>query len=195
MGRIAILWGQIEHFVDELLPAVSGLTPDELEALQLSDKPMQAKVAFLKATAKRHSDKATAEETLQFCALIDETKVNRNHVFHGIWGWRGDDRSKSVFPAARKSSDLHSPFAAQKLPALEKKLCKCSRLGFDLVVRVSYGQSGRPHPSRFLHHGVQGDAPEWLHQWSERNPWDGDARDRIEKAGQLPRRLKLYPEK
>lgn len=193
IGRIAILWGQVEFFVEELLPEISGLTTEQLTAILIMDKPIAQKVSFLKASARRHSHAETGAQVETLCTLIEETKVQRNHLFHGMWGWRA--HSERVFPAARRRSEPHAPLPASSLAALEKKLCKCSRLGFDLVTRVAYGELGRPHPSRFLHHSAPKEPPEWLLQWSARNPWDDGDPDRIDKAGQLPRRSRLYPER
>lgn len=195
IGRIAILWGQIEHFVEELLPHVTGLRWGELEALQITSKSISSKVDYLTAATARLTNTEYRNGVRAFCAIIHETKTQRNHIFHGMWGWRGDGRTQRVFAAARKKADPQAPFAASKLSALEKKLCRCSRMGFDLVVIHVLGQDGRPHPSRFFHHSVEGDAPEWLMQWSARNPWAGDHPDRIEQAGQLPRLSRLYPER
>ena len=110
IGRIALLWGQIEHFVDGLLPEISGLSREQLEALQVKEKPMASKVAFLKASAKRHNHGPTGQSVAEFCKLVEDTKTQRNHAFHGIWGWRGDDRTERVYPAAQKESDPQSPF-------------------------------------------------------------------------------------
>ena len=195
IGRIALLWGQADHFVEQLLPVVSELSWEQLKALQIPDKPLGSKVVFLKASAKKLSEASLREQVLTFCALIDDCKAHRNHVFHGMWGWRGDQRTGRVIPAARKESELHNPFPSSKLPALERKLCRASRAGFDLVTTLVFRQNVRPHPSRFLHHGAPGGAPEWFEQWTSQNPWDGDTQDRIEIAGQLPRRARLYPEK
>lgn len=60
IGRIALLWGQIEHFVEALIPRVSGLSVEELKALKVPDKPVGSKVLFLKAAANRLKDKACA---------------------------------------------------------------------------------------------------------------------------------------
>ena len=194
IGRIALLWGQVEHFVEVLLPIVTGLTQDEMDTLQISSKTIASKVDFLAKASARVGREDIRDGIKSFCAIIHETKGQRNHIFHGIWGWRGDDRTKRVFPAACKRSDVGSPFPADKLNALEKKLCKCARMGFDLFTRY-HGQLERPHPSRFFHHNAQGDAPEWLVQWSTRNRWDDEDLDRIEVAGQLPRRSSLFPQR
>ncbi len=197
IGRIAILWGQIESCVDDLLPHISGLTTEQVEALQLYNKPMSQKVAFLKGSVPRYPHDRFKEPILNFCALIDETKVQRNHVFHGMWGWRGDTKKQRVFPAARKQSSPDAPLPASKLPGLEKKLCKCSRLGFDVFAQIELGQLTRHPLTRFFHHRDEpdGSIPQWLEQWSERNPWNSDDPDQIAPAGQLPRRSSLYPEK
>jgi hypothetical protein len=195
IGRIAILWGQVEHFVEQLLPTVTGLSEEELGVLQVSSKTIASKVDFLNAASKRIADEGVRKEIQAFCKIIHETKGQRNHVFHGMWGWRGDDRTKRVFAAAYKQSDKDAPFAASQLSRLEKKLCKCSRMGFDLFTRYVMKRPERPHPSRFFHHNTEDAFEGWLGQWSEHNPLDHDDPDRIEQAGQLPRRVRLYPER
>ena len=195
IGRIAILWGQIEHFVELLLPFVTGLTNEELDALQISSKTIASKVDFLNTASARLPDEDARNELRAFCAIIHETKGQRNHVFHGMWGWRADNRIERVFPAAFKRSHPGSPFRASSLSALEKKLCKCSRMGFDLMVNRAMRRPERPHPSRFFHHNVEDAFEGWFARWSERNPWVGDDPDYIERAGQLPRRSTLYPQR
>lgn len=194
LGRIAILWGQIEHFVEVLLPYTSGLQWEELEVVGLTSKPIGAKVDFLNLSRKRLKDPELSKAIGEFCSLIHETKTNRNHAFHGIWGWRGDVRSKSVFPAARKTSQPSQPLKSSQLPALERKLCQCSRMGSDLTNHF-YGWNIRGKFNRYFHHGDKDDLPRWLDQWSERNSLDCELLDRICKAGQLPRLEKHYPRK
>lgn len=195
IGRIAILWGQVEHFVEQLLPVVTGLTEEELGILQLSSKPIATKVDFLNVAAKRLTDEDTRTGIKAFCAIIHETKGQRNHVFHGMWGWRGDDRTKRVFAAALKQSDPHAPFAASQLSSLEKKLCKCSRMGFDLYITHVVKRPERPHPSRFFHHDIDDVFQGWFAQWTERNSLVDEDPGRIEIEGQLPRLVQLYPER
>ena len=193
IGRIAILWGQIEHFVETLLTRVSGFKWEELEAIQLVDKPIAAKVGFLKAASARVTDQTVRDTVLAFCAEIDGTKASRNHVFHGIWGWRGDKRTKKVIAAARKRTVAHAPFKVTQLAALEKRLCKASRLGEDLLVH--YGGHGfRVKYARYLHHGDQENAPKWFREWSDRNPLDLAALDQSTTGSQLPRLPGLLPE-
>ena len=194
IGRIAILWGQIEYFVDQLLEEVSGMEWGELEILGITERPVSARVDWLNRIRKRHPDKEFQEKLADFCAIIHETKTARNHVFHGIWGWRADIRKKQMIPAVRKSSIPEQPFRHTQLPSLEKKLCRCSRMGQDLC--QPFWQAGvRPTLTRFVHHGAKEGAQEWMKQWSLRNPLDREALDCSGRAGQLLRPRKLLPPK
>ena len=191
---MAILWGQVEFFVERLMPRVSGLSWQELETLGVAAKPIASKVAFLSAARKRLKDDDVAKEVQAFCDLIQETKTARNHVFHGIWGWRGTARTERVEPAARKQSTPKQPFKAAKLPDLERKLAKCSRMGADLCAGF-WGWNERARLTRFFHHdGGDNAAPKWLLQWSERNPVDDAVLDRSAKEGQLLRLSALFPQ-
>lgn len=194
IGRIALLWGQIESAVEHLVCLVSGLTWDELDAIGVAGKPIAQKVDYLKATSKRLADDKQRERVVAFCISIHDTKSDRNHLFHGIWGWRADSRTKTVVPAARKTSAPSQPLKATKLPSIEKRLCRCSRMASDLL--MEFWQEGyRTKYSRFFHHGERGALPEWLEQWSERNPLDDAHLDRIGKAGRLPHLDAPYPPK
>jgi len=194
IGRIAILWGQIEFFVDQLLEHVSGIEWSELEVLGVTDRPVAAKVDWLNRVKSRHPDPELQEKVGEFCAIIHETKTSRNHVFHGIWGWRADDRRKKMIPAARKMSAPNQPFLYTQLPMLEKKLCKCSRMGQDLCQPL-WGPGFRPRLTRYIHHGVQSGTPKWMKQWSEHNPLVGAVQESSSKAVQLPRLRALFPPK
>lgn len=194
IGRIALLWGQIEHLVEQLILHVSGLTLAELTALEITDKPIAAKTAYLNRIRGRHDDAGVREALGAFCAAIQDTKMARNHVFHGIWGWRGDKRTHKVVPAARKTQIPGQPFRATQLPPLEKKLCRCARTGFDLITRLS-GESVWYKYTRFLHHSDETVSPQWFLQWTKRNPLDDALLDRTSPKGQLPRLKTLYPPK
>lgn len=194
IGRIALIWGQIEHSVEHLVCIVSGLSWGELTAIRVADQPIGSKISFLKAAVHRLSDDGTKEAVVEFCKSIDDTKVERNHIFHGVWGWRADDKKKTVEPAARKTKNPEQPLLASKLPNLEKRLCRCARLGEDLV-RKLWGFQEREKYIRYIHHGGKSDAPEWLQQWLERNPLDDAALDRSAKSGRLPRLEQLLPRK
>ncbi len=193
IGRIAVLWGQIEYCVDEVIEYVSGMRWHELEALGVTERTLANKVNFLLKIRHRSADKDYQLAIADFCSLLHETKTARNHLFHGMWGWRAYPRTKQMIPAARKASALNQPFKYTQLPALEKKLCKCSRMALDLCHPV-WNSSVRARLNRFVHHADNGD-DKWMMQWSERNPLDDEHLDRSATVGQLPRLRALFPRK
>jgi hypothetical protein len=194
IGRIAILWGQIEYCVDEMIEYVSDLRWNELAALGVTERTLANKVNFLLQIRHRHPNPDYQRRIVEFCSLLHETKTARNHLFHGMWGWRADKRTREMLPAARKASSLDQPFKYTRLPALEKKLCKCSRMALDLCQPV-WKSTVRARLNRFVHHNVAEADEQWMTQWSERNPLDGEHLDRSAKAGQLPRLRVLFPRK
>ncbi|MEP0189187.1 MAG: hypothetical protein ABJP70_04100 [Erythrobacter sp.] len=194
IGRIAILWGQIEHLVEQILPRVCNLTWEELISIKVASKPIAAKVDLLNAAKERLADEPLKERVREFCTSINETKVARNHLFHGMWGWRGSSRAETVVPAARKTTNPEQPLSAERLPELEKKLCRASRLGEDLVNQLN-SELVRVKYTRYLHHDDTDSFPEWLQRWSERNPLDDEEMDRNSKLGTLPHLKTPYPPK
>ena len=195
IGRIVVLWGQIEYLVDCLLPRVSDLKWSELKALQVDNKNTSSKVGLLKELRNRLPDAEKQDQVFEFCMMIDNTKVRRNHLMHGIWGWRGNSREKSIRAASRKRSAPGQPLYRRDLTKFEKELCACSRLGQDLVYlfdKYPY----RPMYSRFFHHDDSVNAhPTWMKNWTAENPNDSEEFRRNHEIGQLPRLNRHYPEK
>jgi len=184
LGRIAVLWGQIESAIDNILPAFCGLSADDLTALQVFDKPIAAKVALLKSASKAKSAPAVHEKVIKFATIIDDTKARRNHAFHSMWGWRLEPRTQTVVPCARYLKTPGQGLKASSLPKLEAELNKCARHGKDLLHLV-WGEGPDYNPSRHFHGP---DAPqEWFGQWLERNPVYLHNLDCGTNSNQLPR--------
>lgn len=194
IGRIAILWGQIELQTEDLLILVTRLSWAELEALQITDKPMGQRISFLTIAGRRLNDANLEEKLKKFITIINDTKASRNHVFHGMWGWRANSRKRTVEPCARRTKEPAVPMKMAQLIKLEKNLCRCSRAGYDLICELR-GWQFRTKYTRFIHHGDKDGFPQWLQQWSERNPLDDDALDRSAVGAKLPRLEKLHPQK
>lgn len=191
LGRISVLWGQIEYYLDHLLPVVSGFSDAELKAIGLTEKNVGTKTQFLKAAIQRLTDPARAHEARRFCELIDNTKVARNHAFHGLWGWRASSRSKTVEPCARHSKHPAKPLKIADLAKLEKALCACSRVGHDLL-NECLGWEKERQPVRFFH-GADKAVPTWLSEWTGRNRVGREYLDQNAKEGQLPRLARHFP--
>jgi hypothetical protein len=150
-------------------------------------------VDFLKATNRRRTDTTIKSAIDDFCAIIHDTKVQRNHVFHGVWGWRGNSKTQTVEPCARNAQYPSRPLKIADLTRLEKQLCRASRLGFNVVCQLR-DWDGANRLSKRIYFS-EPECPKWLEQWTERNPLSGANLDRNAKEGQLPRLATLLPRK
>lgn len=192
LGRIAVLWGQIESCIDFILPAFCDLGREELDALGVYDKPMAAKVNFLEAVSSKRAAEAVNMKVRQFTKIIKDTKVQRNHAFHSMWGWRVDDRKKTVEPCARKLKNPEQGLRPAQLRKLERDLCECARHGKDLL-HIAMGEGPDYNPTRFFH--GKSEPQEWFAQWITRNPAPLDNLDFGKTGGELPRLRDPHPER
>jgi hypothetical protein len=160
VGRIALLWGQIDMELDQLLMIALNLPGRQLRTL-MGEKAIGRKLEML----ENHLDDLKSSEARkcarEFWNLTNQTKTLRNRCFHGIWGF-ACSRDKKVIAAAGHFKALNDPLRASQLPALEKKLCKTARVGL-LALRAA----GMPFTDGHnrLFHGT-GKPPAWLQEWT-----------------------------
>lgn len=182
LGRIAILWGQIDMILDQLLQAALNITGEQRVAL-IGERPIGGKLDLLKNNLHGIKDKKAREGARDFWELANDTKSVRNRCFHGIWGF-GLGRKETLFAGASHFREIENPFRATQLPSLEKKLCKTARLGWNaLAIVMSYTHATKGCSRLF--HG-KGDIPAWLVEWRAQHPLDDRALDRRHKRNQLP---------
>lgn len=185
LGRIAVLWGQIEAVIDFVLPTFCDLSHQELNAIQVFSRPMAAKAAFLKQVSKSRAAESVHEKVMTFLEIIENTKVDRNHAFHSMWGWRINEKKMTVEPCARYLTQPDKNLRPHQLPRLERELTKCAQIGKELL-HIALGTGPNYEPSRFFH-GAPNDPPPWLEQWLEQNPLNLQSLDCGPKKDQLPR--------
>ena len=138
LGRIAILWGQADMFVDNLLTAVLGIAP-ELRSDLFNDKPMGSKIDKLMSRVRAMDTSAEKTAILSFLALVDDVKSQRNECFHGVWGFWVSPRGK-VEAAAQHHRQKGTPFKASALPKLERALCQISHQGMLALAALGEAQ-------------------------------------------------------
>ncbi|MCL6251851.1 hypothetical protein M3P36_12465 [Altererythrobacter sp. KTW20L] len=182
LGRIAILWGQVDMVLDLLLEATLGISGKQRQAL-LGEKPIGAKLDILKPLIADIASAETKRTALQFWDFASQTKTQRNRIFHGVWGIRCDGPQK-IQPAATHYKDKGNTTKASQLPELERKLCKTARLG-AIAAYSLHNLGGIEGGASRLFHG-SGPPPPWLQEWKEQHPVDDDALDHRYKEGQLP---------
>lgn len=184
IGRIALVWGQVDMMLDLMLDHFLGITTVQRRLL-IGEKPIGAKLDLLNGQIKDITDAELKKATHEFWDLANQTKTQRNKCFHGIWGLRCV-RKNTVVPGASHFRSIGDPLKITQLPALEKKLCKTARAGMRVLVHLGQFQD---HGSSHLFHG-RGPAPAWLEEWIGQHRVDDDSLDRRWKLGQL-----LYLEK
>src|SRR5688500_15958259 len=118
LGRIAVLWGHIDFLLDELLLNVLKLTRAQRTTL-IGEKPIGPKLDYLKPALKTIKDPVARDKAEEFYKILNNTKAQRNHMFHGAWGWHVEERTKTMSAAARHPKSLTNPVRAEQLPRLE----------------------------------------------------------------------------
>jgi hypothetical protein len=180
LGRIAILWGQIDMFVDNLLTAVLGIDPD-LRAQLFNEKQIAGKLDHLLKSAPNVSDMKARVAVIAFINSALALKSDRNRCFHGVWGFR--IVRKSVEAAAQHHRALENPFKAADLPRLERSLCQLSHQG--MLALNALGEMDLLTGAYPLFHGQMPDQ-EWLAEWTEQHYADRHNLGRSYKLGRLP---------
>jgi hypothetical protein len=134
LGRIAVLWGQIDMILDQLLQVGTGLNGKQLRTFA-GEKPTGAKLEMLGNHLDDLHPRSGRNLAEQFRTMADQIKGQRNRCFHGVWGFR-PTRRQTVIAAAGHYKELHNPVTAEQLPALEKKLCQTARVGTRALVEL-----------------------------------------------------------
>lgn len=163
MGYLAVLWGQVDFLMDEILMFAHEFDEDQRK-LFLTDKPMGGKADMLAKVMSRLPDDAR-EHAKAFHAAIQATKQRRNSAFHGVWGWRIEKRSKLKNPASFHHTTKDNPVRATDLRKLAEELTKCTQDGSRAMCALrgfKYSPAGQ-----FVWGGMpneKGQPPEWIAQ-------------------------------
>lgn len=184
LGRIAVLWGHNDFLLNELLINVIGITIQQRKLL-IGEKPIAGKLSLLKGGLEGVKDKATKTAIASFHEIMNDLKGQRNTAFHGSWGWRANDREKTVEICARHEKTLDNPIRPANLVTMEKRLCEASRFGIDALMTTRSLNPVRGS-TRFLH-GRSAEPLEWFQQWLEHNPLGDATLDQNWREGELPR--------
>ena len=167
LGRIALLWGYADSMLDELLLDTLSLTLEQ-RAMLIGEKPMGPKLDLLRPNIVKIANLDARSKAKAFFDLLNSTKAQRNHAFHGVWGWRVVERERKMVPASRHPKSLENPIKATDLPGLEAILCCACHLGYD-AVGIIRGWDARAGIGR-AYHLKDGPQPGWYLRWIEQHP-------------------------
>lgn len=184
LGRIAVLWGYADYFLDFFLQHAIGLTFAQHNAL-VRDKSFGAKLETLKNHLADVKDEETRDAIKMFRVALNNTKTKRNQAFHGAWGWRGIEGKSEPEICARHHTTPHNPAKASDLPKLEADLCSATALGMFAFTRLN-GAPPMKGATRFLH-GNGSEPPPEFEQWLTQHPLSAENLDCSWSEGELPR--------
>ncbi|MEY3703993.1 MAG: hypothetical protein RLZZ561_1613 [Pseudomonadota bacterium] len=192
LGRLCVLWGQIDFLLDHILEWTYFLREARWDA-KFHKRPFDAKLSLLRKSLSEIGELAILGTLREFCGQLDKIKGRRNHAVHGIWGWRAEPSGKMV-ACARHQKSPSTPLKPSDFDELEQALCFCSNIGG----RILLASQGQPVPQLLLSgrffHGGQDQPPEFVGQWQNKYPWDSAIQDPNCKEGQLPRPARPLPE-
>lgn len=182
LGRMAVLWGQVDMILDNLLDLALNITPAQRMTL-IGEKPIGAKLDILSKHLSGLTHPQGQKLARRFWDLANQTKTQRNRCFHGVWGWWASP-SKKVIPAASHFKAKENPVKVGDLAAIERKLCQTSRAGIEALRLIQDWKTDLRGSNRLFH--GKSPSPPWLEEWCEQHPVDDRSLDRRHKRGQLP---------
>ncbi len=158
LGVIAVIWGQIDFMLDEILAHVHAFDKAQRDAF-LTDKLMGTKVEMLTKEYLRLPAELHPLAT-DLVKRINNLKPRRNSAFHGVWGWRLEKRSQTRQPAAYHHKSRDNPLRAQNLRAMTQEMIDCSKVAGQLMSAL-LGFEFRP-ATQFLWGPGGNEPPPWL---------------------------------
>ena len=86
IGQVIVLWSKLEAAMEDTIWMFLNLD-DEYGKVVTKRVSTDAKVQLLRAIGSRHiSDQALLEKFNETMKYVDELKVDRNFIAHGVWG-------------------------------------------------------------------------------------------------------------
>lgn len=134
LGVIAVVWGQIDFQLDQILAHALAFDPDQ-QASFIAEKPMQAKLDMLKADYAR-LPKRFHKQAAELLKRLSALKQSRNSAFHGVWGWRLEKRSQTLQVAAYHPKTKDNPLRPIQLRGMAEELIDCSKLAGSILAQL-----------------------------------------------------------
>lgn len=114
IGRTALMWSQVEFFIDEILALAYGLHVTRLRTL-MGDRLTGQRIDILENSTDSIKNIEAKTEAKTLTANLKKIRPDRNHIMHGVWGWYNPDHDQ--YEAAALSHKRQEPFSHEKLVA------------------------------------------------------------------------------
>jgi hypothetical protein len=143
MGKIAVLWGQIDESFNSVLRWVLRIEEEVFESL-LGTQLIASRLAHLKAAAPNAKRQEVRAKLLEVCELLTEVIPDRNAAMHGCWGRYVLDPTFTRFRIGIYNHQKPKVrFFAEQLPGLYTRLVSVLTLLSELLM---YSAEENPAP-------------------------------------------------
>lgn len=142
VGRLSVIWGQIDHFV---LSSVSLLLTRDLAAgtALMGDMTTGPLVNLLNKSRHRIGDEEIRDLTKQFCDDMGPLIKTRNHIMHGIWGFYLPGKNpKKAKPGCLFLKNPNNPVFPEKVADTANKVA----VQTHVISRIWHYLAGVPFP-------------------------------------------------
>lgn len=142
VGRITLIWAQIDFQIDGILMALHGIDADQLDAF-FGNSTVGRKIAVVRNAIHRAASHETQVSLTTFCNVVAPCVANRNLMTHGMWGWVWDEE-KGEWIASAVNHRRKEALSVDELEDLHEKVVTAA-LGADEA--HSLVTVGAPPPS------------------------------------------------
>lgn len=158
LGVLSAVWGQIDYLISMSLSMIMGMDPVKVE--ELLDKQMTgARIAQLRKQLPKIKDEEIRKTATTFCKNMGGLIGKRNHITHGLWGWRVDLITKKGRRASFFLREKDKPIFVDDLSALASRFSDEAKR----IHHVCCSLSGRhPEPGKIPQFFYSnGPPPDW----------------------------------
>ena len=151
MGKVAIIWGQIDEALNRLLVWALKLSPDMFDRL-LGKQMIGVRVGHLKSISTTCTRPEVQERILKISKMLTDVLPKRNAAMHGCWGRFVEDPTYSKFQVGTFNHQKPKVrFFADEIPTLYQDLCRALAL---LEETMMYSIEFEPEPIEYNQHKI-----------------------------------------
>ena len=125
IGRITLMWGQIDVQVDQILMDLYRLGYDKFDHL-FANKTVGPKTEAVRVALDRSRDNLAREALVEMATSVSSCVSERNIMTHGLWGWRYEP-DNGLWHQCAWSRPKDRLFYARDLVPFHNKMAEAAR--------------------------------------------------------------------
>jgi hypothetical protein len=126
LGLFTAIWSQIDSLMESCIGMMLKAPGEALATLMESYTSGPKLNLFWRMARGKIADDETKEIAKKFYSGVSPLIDKRNHIVHGVWGFRLDDEKKEKIPSCHYWKRKDDPIDADELLDLAKQAAKWS---------------------------------------------------------------------